>query len=261
METQRANKNPHYIFVICTYNSLHYLKETIRSIYDQVEKPFIFITDDGSIDGTREWLKENSSLFKILRISRKNVGIVKGRNVATSFLLEYLEKYPYSEEYPYPDGIIFLDADAGLKKNWDKEIRQYIGDPTVGLVGKWGSNIKSRDPLLFQTPEYKNGRASNVDVIQTCFAYINTATFIEAGATIEKLPFPFWHEGLEYSLRMKSIGKTNIIDQNINVYHKQHGSLGGGFTDADILRKYPGFEQNAKFIFEMEKYKYEPTRN
>ncbi|WP_226536270.1 glycosyltransferase family 2 protein [Fictibacillus halophilus] len=82
--------------VIPSYNPGKLLESAVRSIENQTYKNIeIIIVDDGSTDGTREWLKQNSSRLKFF--FQDNSGASKARNKGVSLS---------SGEY-----IAFLDAD------------------------------------------------------------------------------------------------------------------------------------------------------
>jgi len=64
--------------IIPTYNRVHLLTETVQSVRNQSFRDFeIIIVDDGSSDGTAEWLKEQQDLVVITQF---NAGIATSRN-------------------------------------------------------------------------------------------------------------------------------------------------------------------------------------
>lgn len=64
--------------IIPTYNRLELLKETVESVRNQSFRDFeIIVVDDGSTDGTAEWLKGRSD---IRSLSQTNSGIATSRN-------------------------------------------------------------------------------------------------------------------------------------------------------------------------------------
>tara|TARA_Y100000746_G_scaffold231327_1_gene244888 strand:- start:293 stop:1129 length:837 start_codon:yes stop_codon:yes gene_type:complete len=65
--------------VIPTYNRKHTLTRAIESILTQTIKPLeIIIVDDGSDDGTREWIKEEYPFIQYL--NQNNSGVSASRN-------------------------------------------------------------------------------------------------------------------------------------------------------------------------------------
>tara|TARA_B100000579_G_C22710314_1_gene794214 strand:- start:82 stop:918 length:837 start_codon:yes stop_codon:yes gene_type:complete len=65
--------------IIPTYNRKHTLGRAIESIISQTIKPLeIIIVDDGSNDGTREWIKQEYPFIKYL--NQNNSGVSASRN-------------------------------------------------------------------------------------------------------------------------------------------------------------------------------------
>ena len=69
----------HVSVIISTYNRKHTLKRAIQSVYIQSLPPFeIIVVDDGSNDGTKEWVKQKYPGIKY--IYQKNSGVSSARN-------------------------------------------------------------------------------------------------------------------------------------------------------------------------------------
>lgn len=82
--------------IIPTYNRKKTLARAIQSVINQSFSPFeILIIDDGSNDGTEEWVKENFQNIKY--IYQNNHGVSSARNIGI--------------ENAYGDWVAFLDSD------------------------------------------------------------------------------------------------------------------------------------------------------
>ena len=69
----------HVSVIIPTYNRKQTLKRAIQSVYIQSLPPFeIIVVDDGSKDGTKEWVKKKYPNIKY--IYQKNSGVSSARN-------------------------------------------------------------------------------------------------------------------------------------------------------------------------------------
>lgn len=69
---------------IVTYNRLEYLKKCINSIIASTSIKYrIFVIDDGSIDGTKEWLikQQNRGLIFDVILNKKNLGTATNFNI------------------------------------------------------------------------------------------------------------------------------------------------------------------------------------
>ena len=70
--------NPLVSVIIPTFNRIHLLRETVQSVRDQSFRDFeIIVVDDGSSDGTGEWLETQADLNVV---SQSNSGIAASRN-------------------------------------------------------------------------------------------------------------------------------------------------------------------------------------
>ena len=58
--------------VLCTYNEVNYIEQTIRLISQTLENVEIIVVDDNSNDGTLEKLNTLKSIFNFKLIVRKN---------------------------------------------------------------------------------------------------------------------------------------------------------------------------------------------
>jgi len=72
------SKAPFISVIIPTFNRLELLKETLESVRNQAFRDFeLIVVDDGSSDGTAEWLDEQAD---IRTIHQENSGIAASRN-------------------------------------------------------------------------------------------------------------------------------------------------------------------------------------
>ena len=58
--------------VLCTYNEVNYIEQTIRLIFQTLENVEIIVVDDNSSDGTLKKLITLKSIFNFKLIVRKN---------------------------------------------------------------------------------------------------------------------------------------------------------------------------------------------
>lgn len=103
--------------IIPTYNRKHTLSRAISSVFSQTLKPFeIIIVDDGSTDGTKEWL---SKIYpKIQTINQSNSGVSMARNVGIKIAKG--------------DWIALLDSDdEWLTKKLEKQVTSLKENPDL----------------------------------------------------------------------------------------------------------------------------------
>lgn len=72
-----------------TRDRLEYTKHCFARLREKAGHPFDhFIVDNGSTDGTQQWLAENAYQFKEMRRLPENVGISKASNMALKMILQ-----------------------------------------------------------------------------------------------------------------------------------------------------------------------------
>lgn len=108
--------------IILTYNQLYLTKQCLESIYRHTneEDIEIIIVDNGSTDGTIDYLKSKSALRTIF--NKDNLGFAKGCNQGLDIATG--------------DTILFLNNDTIVTHNWlDSMINLLYSHPKVGMVG------------------------------------------------------------------------------------------------------------------------------
>src|SRR5215510_13897684 len=84
---------PIFSIIIPTYNRLPYLKKTLDSIWEQSFTDFeVIVVDDGSTDGTADYLRELGGSVELLRQENRgpgaarNLGVMHARGEYIAFL-------------------------------------------------------------------------------------------------------------------------------------------------------------------------------
>jgi glycosyltransferase involved in cell wall biosynthesis len=99
MESENTmSKIPHVCILLATFNGMKYLDEQISSIYGQIGvKLSILVQDDGSTDGTVEYLENQLKLGKI-------TSFTKSRRIgSTKVFIDLLNIAPDAEYYAFSD--------------------------------------------------------------------------------------------------------------------------------------------------------------
>ncbi len=128
------------ILSVCipTYNRLNYLKESLSVLLPQAEKLCVdvCVSDNNSSDGTADYLKSLSSLYKCLKyiIQPMNCGLERNMISAMSMAdTNYI--LPIGDDEIIMDGGLSLIIDK-IKKNPDLDILIFDG---------WHTGLKSKD--------------------------------------------------------------------------------------------------------------------
>jgi len=122
---------PDIAILVLTYNRLEVTKKFLNLLYLNTSIPFhLFILDNGSSDGTPEYLrnelfgsKDNLQIF----LEKNNLGIVKGRNklITEAMKIDEIDK------------VLILDNDQYVNKNWINNHLSFLnlGYDLVGIEG------------------------------------------------------------------------------------------------------------------------------
>jgi len=198
-------KNPALLSVIIpAYNKLSELQETLRALEGQVlpEAEYeVIVVDDGSTDGTLDWLREHKFPFPCQVYSQANKGPGAARNLGAT--------------QAYGEVLLFLDADI-------------VAAP--GLLGvHWAAHQQKENILVAgrvrQWMPQREGPAHQV------FARI-----FDLGEQARELPFPFmltqnlsikasdfallghfnqeliWGEDTEFGFRAVSLNPASVLE-------------------------------------------------
>jgi glycosyltransferase involved in cell wall biosynthesis len=176
--------------IIPTYNRVAFLKEAVESIINQTYRPIeCIVVDDGSIDNTkelvRELMKKNDNSFTLKYISQNNSGAQVARNAGNQVCSGEFVQYLDSDDLLYPQKIekqidflrnnaecdgVFGDWDMGTAENkevieaWESEdmITQLLTEKSIhtlaflyrreiiNKIGEWDVNIKRNQEIDFQ---------------------------------------------------------------------------------------------------------------
>lgn len=108
--------------ILLTYNQLEVSKKCFESLakYTNKDQVEIIVVDNGSTDGTREYLKNNTSFITIL--NDKNMGFAGGCNQGI--------------EVATGDNLLFLNNDTIVTENWlEAMLALLYSKESIGMVG------------------------------------------------------------------------------------------------------------------------------
>lgn len=202
-------------FAILTYNALEYTKICLESIKRNTKIAHnIFVLDNGSTDGSRDWLASVAAPNFYTENASKNSGVPGGRNRLIEIISPHL---------PADGFIVFLDNDMELKPGWDEDYTAFFQEhPEVGIASAFGHRMVVHQSYreLLPAPAY----TAPVDVACGGFAcWIRASTIKAVGGFDENLGL-FWHEDDDYSLRAIAAGFDVYALPHAKVIHHEHKS-------------------------------------
>ena len=241
--------------VILNWNGKHLMTEFLPSVATLSQGADVVVADNGSTDGSVEWLCENYPQVKLLTFD-KNHGFAGGYNLAIETLLEY--KY-----------IILLNSDVEVTEGWvaplkeymqnnsdvaacqpklksytDKEMFEYAG-AAGGFIDKYGYPFcRGR---IFNTTERDSGQydGESKDIFWATGAalMVERESYLAVGGLDTDF---FAHmEEIDLCWRMQLKGKRISVVPQSTVYH-----LGGGTLAAGNPRKtYLNFRNNLFMLY------------
>lgn len=210
--------------IVPTYNRKYELTKLLHSLNNQTLPPSQFeivVIDDGSTDGTEEWLMKNKNQFHatISYYAQNHGGPGAARNLG-------MEK---------ADGDIFAftDTDCIAEPHWLEHLIKPFHSEKVGAAG--GKEIINEgDPLLMRCFHYlmtsplttgglrgKKGKKLARFYPRT----FNMAISRKAFQATEGFKKMFHAEDIELSFRIKQQGFDLVYEDSARVYHRRRNNL------------------------------------
>ena len=201
---------------LMTFNALHYTQLCLASLKQHSTEPYnVFIVDNGSTDGTREWLAEQPDDNLFVEFSPANLGVPGGRNR----LLQLIQPHLRTSDF-----VIFMDNDIEVMPGWVEHFSNFFAaNPHVGIATAVGHffNVRGDVRELGAVPV---GAPTPVDVACGGFVcWVRAAAAAAVGEYDEQLGL-FWHEDDDYTVRALAAGWEVFIVPGAPVLHHEHKS-------------------------------------
>lgn len=213
--------------VVLNYNGKEYLEECFSSIFSQTSIPHeIFLMDNGSSDGSVEFIKRKFPKVKIIEEKTKNFGTAGSSNIAFS--------------KTSGDFVIFQSNDIKLDKNCVCElVRTLEQNPQIGICTSVLLNYKTHlidnaggDADIFAYPmqKYPNRNIRDIpDTEEVFFSYggsfiVRRKIFEKAGG-LDARYFTL-NDDVDFCWRAGLLGFKIVYNKKSFVYHKVSATLG-----------------------------------
>ena len=210
--------------IIPTYNRKNELEQLLGSLARQTLPAGSFeviVVDDGSGDGTEEWLREHKHRFgfSLSWFAQARGGPGAARNLGM--------------EKAAGDIFVFTDTDCVTQPGWLAHLTKPFGSGTVGAVG--GSEIiNENDPLLMRcfhylmTASLTTGGLRGTEGRRLARFYPRTFNMAisrkayEAAGGFRRM---FHGEDIELSFRIKQAGFDLLYEGSAQVYHRRRSTV------------------------------------
>jgi GT2 family glycosyltransferase len=210
--------------VVVTYNRLTLLKEVIESLRNQTFTDMqIVIVNNGSDDGTKEWIETQTD---IIMITQKNLGCAGGFFTGIKYAIENGCNYCWLMD----DDVICYPTALEELMNAFQQIDSNVGflcSKVIGIDGYSPMNVPQVD-----TRPTKNGYPNWYDKIENQMIKVRTATFVSLfipAIRIKELGLPYkeffiWGDDTEYTERISNKYDSYIATKSI-VIHKREQQM------------------------------------
>ena len=204
--------------VVVTYNRLALLKEAIDSLRNQTYlNRDIVVVNNGSTDGTLEWLNSQKDLIVI---TQQNLGGAGGFFTGMKYVAEHDYDYCWIMD---DDVVCHSDALQELVSAYNK--KPNIGFVCSKVIGINGCPMNT--PTVDDRPT-SNGDADFTDLIAESMIKVKTATFVSvlcSVKTINEVGLPYkeffiWGDDTEYTNRISLHHECYMVCKSV-VVHKR----------------------------------------
>lgn len=226
-------KNPLVIVLILSYNGKHLLEDSISSYLNNDYPNFkVIVIDNGSYDGTKEWVEQNFPQVKVLR-TEKNLKYSGGFNFGLN----------YAFNVENADFVLITNNDVKADKNVISElVKAALRSPDYGFVT--GKVYFYDQPNVLQTvgkyedPIRWNGEHigyKEVDIGQydeeserifadDIFILVSRKVYETVGGY--DTTFAFQAEEYDWQARAKNVGFKVYYTPKAKIWHKESATIG-----------------------------------
>lgn len=222
--------------VVVTYNRLSLLKENLNALKGQtypINK--IFVINNNSTDGTREWLDslKHDTQLKIIHL-QKNIGGAGGfyEGIKRGILAgcDYIWIMD-DDTIPAPDALSELIKGCSLtdkvgfvcsKVIWTDQSIHQMNFPEI-------TTSTQREPVIYRNQQTKGILCHSCSFVSVMFS--SEAVF-KAGLPIKE--FFIWADDIEYTSRIYKLGYKGLYMESSVVVHKTISNYGSKIQTAPV---------------------------
>ena len=196
--------------VIIAHNRIDMTKDCLTSIRAGTKNYELVFVDNGSTDGTPEWVALNFPEAKLI-VNQKNQGIPKARNQGI--------------KESTGDLIVLMDNDCVVSLGWiDDLYKPIMNGASVSGIEAWlvGNNMMPTGRALSQTNEF--------GYLGGACCMFRRQVFEEVGLLDEGYS-PAYYEDVDWCVRAKKLAHVLIHVPTGKVKHREHATLISGQKD------------------------------
>lgn len=214
--------------VVLNYNGRRYLGECFRSLEQPLnypeEKVQLIMVDNGSNDGSTEYMKANFPQVKVIS-NPQNLGFARGNNIGAEQASGEYVAFLNNDTRVHPDWLIELVSAVSKNEDvvcagsrilsWDGKRIDFIG----GAMNFHGMGFQ-----IDYGEEYKGGHEKDKEILFPCGAsmLIRRDIFLDCGGFDEH--FFAYYEDVDLGWRLWVLGYRVIFAAKSIAYHRHHGT-------------------------------------
>lgn len=234
------------LVVIVTYNAMQWAERCFDSMRKSTIKPDVFVVDNGSTDGTQEYIQQNYPEVKFIQ-SKENLGFGKANNMGMQYALD--------NEYDY---VYLLNQDAWVMPvTFEKLIEISQKHPEYGILSPFQMNADMKH-IDVNFIKYVCSWKSNADIFNDLYnqsfddiysvSFVMAAHWFITSDCLKKVggfspSFPHYGEDDNYLERAKFYDFKIGIVPSLRVVHDR-----GWRIDPPEKRIYMGYISSIKCL-------------
>lgn len=205
--------------VVLSHNNLPVTKKFLDLLFSHTEKFNLIMIDNGSTDGTVNYLNETLSMFGnpnmeqeivTLVLNQENLGVIGGRNMGYAIFQSDPTEY-----------LCLLDNDQFVQKGWLEQYHDFMNVTNSDIIGAdaWLMN-KNFKPIY------------NCKKINDAFTYVGCGGMMIKKEVLDKIGMfderfnPAYFEDPDFNFRARQSGYKISWNFSAKITHLPHQTLG-----------------------------------
>ncbi len=221
-EEPMETSHPLISVIVLTWNGLHYLEDCLSSLLAQDYPAFeVIVVDNGSTDGTPEWMAEHFPDVRFIR-NERNLGFAGGNNAGL--------------RAARGDLLVLLNNDTEVHPGWLAALADTCADPAVGVAGCkllypdgtiqhaggfiYGPRGEAQHVGRFAEDKGQFDQLAEVDFVTGAALAISRAALQEIGPLDEGFS-PIYYEDVDWCYRARAAGYRVVYQPAAVVTHHE----------------------------------------
>lgn len=219
--------------IVVTYNRLGLLKECVQSLRDQTYKKLsIIVVNNGSTDGTTEWLDKQSD---ILKIHQANEGGAGGFFAGIKYACEHGFEYSWIMD----DDVVANSTALDALISFSDGIKGFLCSRVLDVNGEQCnvpkiSTAKSKNTRELLWGELLNIHLLRVDITSFVSVLIRNSVVFELGLPYKE--YFIWGDDTEFTSRISKLYASYMVIDSVVIHKRKQRGVLSLFTETEKNR-------------------------